>query len=188
MEVTIDRRKQRTRKMLRDALLTLIIERGFDDLTIEDITNQADLRRATFYLHYRDKEELLMTVLRETFAELMRQLEPLRAKDRLAGKTQLETFIVMFRHVGENSDLYRVILNGQGGPRIMREIRQYLADYIQKALRSRPIPADVIANTIVGAELGVMTWWLDTGKPYPPDFMAEMLHRLLLKGVLDVVG
>jgi AcrR family transcriptional regulator len=174
--------------MLRDALLTLIIQRGFDELTIEDITNQADLRRATFYLHYRTKEELLMTVLREIFDDLLRQLEPLRAKDRLAGKTQLETFVILFQHVGENGDLYRVILNGQGGSAIMREIREYLAENVQKALHSAPVPGEVIANTIVGAEIGVMAWWLDNGKPYPPEQMAEMLHRLLLKGVLNMVS
>jgi AcrR family transcriptional regulator len=77
LEEKIDRRKQRTRRMLRDALLALIVEKGYDDLSVQDITEKADLRRATFYLHYADKDELLATVLREIFDALVKELEAL---------------------------------------------------------------------------------------------------------------
>lgn len=192
MEVKVDRRKIRTRKMLHDALISLIIERDFDSLTIEDITNRADLRRATFYLHYKTKDELLLSVLQETFDELVRQMERLITADALAGKTQVETYVVMFRHVSQNSDLYRVILSSQGGAAIARNIRAYLAGHIEKGLqisRQAPvIPIKVLANYMAGAELALITWWVENGQPYPPEQMAEMLQRLILKGVQGVVG
>src|SRR5437868_4937351 len=106
MEVKVDRRKQRTRRMLREALISVILEKGYDAVTIQDITERADLRRATFYLHYKDKDELLMTVLQETFDELVEQIGPFMHGDILAGKTQVEPFRMTFRHVADNADLY----------------------------------------------------------------------------------
>lgn len=192
MDEKTDRRKQRTRRMLREALISLILERGYDALTIQDITERADLRRATFYLHYKDKDELLMTVLQETFDELIREIEPIMKGDVLAGKTQVEPFLVAFQHVGENSDLYRIILGGQGGAAIAQRIRAYLAAVVTRSLRDAPahtlsLPADVIANYLAGAELSLISWWLESGQPYPAQEMAQMAHRLILRGVLDVV-
>ncbi len=192
-EVKLDRRQQRTRRMLRDALISLIVERGFDSLTIQDITDRADLRRATFYLHYATKEELLMTVLRETFDELVQQMEPLRQADALGGKTQVETYAVMLRHVAENAHLYSVILGGQGGAAIARSIREYLAGHVLYALGRLPpadlkLPPEVLANYIAGTELSLISWWLEAGQPYPPDAMAPMLQQLILHGVQSSVA
>ena len=61
-----DRRIQRTRQSLRTALLTLIKEKGYDAISIEEITERANVGRATFYLHYKDKEDLLL----EEFSEM----------------------------------------------------------------------------------------------------------------------
>lgn len=192
MDEKIDRRKQRTRRILREALISLILEQGFDAVTIQDITERADLRRATFYLHYKDKDELLMTVLQEIFDELIQQIEPIMQGDMLAGKTQVEPFRVTFQHVGENSDLYRIILGGQGGAAIAQRIRAYLAAIVARSLRDAPpqsldMPSDVIANYLAAAELGLISWWLESGQPYPAEQMAQMAHRLILHGVLDVV-
>jgi len=192
MDEKIDRRKQRTRRMLREALVSLILERGYEAVTIQDITERADLRRATFYLHYKDKDELLMTMLQETMDALIREIEPMLRGDVLAGKTQVEPFRVTFQHVAENANLYRIILGGQGGGMVAQRIRAYLAALILNNLRAAPagslaIPADVIANHLAGAEMGLIAWWLESGQPYPADAMAQMAHRLILRGVLDVV-
>ncbi len=187
-----DRRKQRTRRMLRDALLVLIVEKGYDDLSVQDITEKADLRRATFYLHYKDKNELLEAVLREIFDELVKELEPLIQSDALGGKTQVETFAVMYRHIAANSRLYQIILGGQGGAATSRGIREYLAQHTLAMLKRLPqkqvsMPIDVLANYMAGAELSLMTWWLEDGQQYPVEQMAAMTQQLILKGVLATV-
>jgi AcrR family transcriptional regulator len=192
MEATIDRRKQRTRRMLRDALIGLILERGYDAVTIQDITERADLRRATFYLHYKDKDELLMTVLQETFDELVTEIGPAMQGDILGGKTQIEPFRMTFQHVADNANLYRIILGGQGGAAIARRIQAFLAALVMNSLRAAPpqalrLPEDVIANFLAGAELSLIGWWLNSGQSYPVDDMARMAQQLILRGVLDVV-
>ena len=188
LEEKIDRRKQRTRRMLRDALLALIVEKGYDDLSVQDITDKADLRRATFYLHYTDKDQLLTAVLKEIFDELVVELEPLIQSDSLGGKTQVETFAVMYRHLAANSQLYSIILGGQGGAVVARGIRDYLARHTLVMLKKLPpanvkMPVDVLANYMAGAELSLMTWWLEAGQPYAIDEMAAMTQGLILNGV-----
>lgn len=186
MEKSLDRRVVRTRQMLREALISLILERGYDKLTVNDITDRADLRRATFYLHYRDKDDLLLATLQETFDDLARQLEPVANNDHLGGKSELSTYLVIFQHVAENSRLYRAILGGQAGAAIARRIRAYLAHHVSRGFRPSHdllVPADVLANYIAGAEVALIQWWLESEMPYPPEVMADMAQRMLLHGV-----
>lgn len=192
MEKKLDRRVIRTRRMLHDALIELIRERGYDAITIQDITERADLRRATFYLHYHDKEALLLAALEETFDELAQQIEPVMQGDALGGKTQLAVFLVTFKHVENNRDLYRIILGGQGAAPITRRIREYLAGHVLGGLSVlKPekigVPPEVLANYIAAAELGLITWWLEHGSLYTTEQMAAMAHRLVLNGALGVL-
>lgn len=188
----IDRRVQRTRAQLRDALLALIVERGYDDLSIQDITDKADLRRATFYLHYKDKEELLLTVLSESFDGLVRQMEPIHQSDVLAGKTHVEAFLVTFKHAEANAKLYRVLLNSHCGIVVANRIREYLAALLLNTLKTVPqtyitTPHEVLAQYIAGAELAMITWWLNHDMPYSAEQMAQMVQRLTLRGTLGVL-
>ena len=178
--------------MLRDALLALIVEKGYDDLSVQDITEKADLRRATFYLHYTDKNELLEAVLREIFHELVKELEPLIQRDGFGGKTLLETFVVMYRHIAANSRLYKIILGGQGGATTTRGIRAYLAGHTLAMLKRLPsaqvsMPVDVLATSMAGAELSLMTWWLESDQPYRVEQMAAMTQQLILRGVMEAI-
>lgn len=189
----LDRRTQRTRRLLCEALVALIVERGYADLSIQDITDRADLRRATFYLHYKDKDELLIAVLRETFDALARQLEAESSSDALAGKTYLKTYRLMFAHVAENAVLYRTILSGQVGAMVSRSIREYLAGHVRRALSAQDsnafgLPDEVIAHYVAGVELSLITWWLENGQPFDIVTMAEMTQCLVLKGVMGSPG
>jgi AcrR family transcriptional regulator len=188
----LDRRVVRTRQMLREALISLILERGYDNLTINDITTRADLRRATFYLHYDDKEDLLLATLEATFDDLVRQLEPASNGDMLGGKSKVSTFLVTFEHVAENSRLYRAILGGQAGAAITRRIRAYLARHIIRELPHPAsaellVPAEVLANYIAGAEVALIQWWLESDMPYSAREMAGMAQQMLLYGAQGCV-
>jgi len=165
-EASQDRRIQRTRGLLRGALLAMIVERDYDSLRIEDITERANLRRATFYMHYRDKQELLLDALAETFAALASATEHVMASDSIGGKTQREAYRVIFAHVAEHHVLYRNTLNGQSGAFIAKYIRGYLAGFIQRGLDAVPpenlqVPADILSKHIAGAELALITSWLE---------------------------
>lgn len=106
-----DRRTRRSRRVLGAALVELVLERGFTALTVEDITERADVARATFYAHFRDKEDLFARVTQDLLAELSERLAPAVADNAIGftGKPVLE----MLRHAREERDLYRIVLRGR---------------------------------------------------------------------------
>lgn len=192
MKQELDRRVQRTRQLLRDALMELILEKGYDAITIQDITDRANLARATFYLHYQDKEELLVKSLEAVFEDLVSQMPP-------PGQWPLSDngpIAVAFNHTAENADLYRIILSRQGRTTVPRRIRSYIAgyaeqfieDYLAETGTTPLVPVDVLANYIAGSLLAMVAWWLESDMPYAPEEMVQMYHRLVIFGVARIMG
>src|SRR6476620_1774100 len=72
-----DRRTRRTKRLLKDALVALVLEHGYDNVTVEDITEHADLSRATFYKYHRDKQALLEQIVNALPRDLSERLAPL---------------------------------------------------------------------------------------------------------------
>jgi AcrR family transcriptional regulator len=185
-----DPRVIRTRQMLRTALVALILEKGYDAITVQDITDKAGLRRATFYLHYKDKEELLLSTLVEVFDSLVMQFEPLDLP-MMSPECEKAVHLIIFRHAEEHADLYRSIFGGSGSMTIVRYVREYLARKIRENLEAipegeLPLPVDVVANYLATVKLNMAIWWLETGMPYSVEQMAEMCTALTLNGLPEM--
>jgi AcrR family transcriptional regulator len=188
----LDRRVERTRKLLQASLLALIVEQGFDGLRIEDITERANLRRATFYMHYKDKVELLFSALEVTFATLVEATEHYAADNGLGWKTHYEAYLLTFQHVEQNHVLYKALLNSQSGTQVIRHIHDYLAEMILKGISRSPtfpatVPDEVLAHYIAGTELAMVMWWIEHDRPYPVDQMARMVYTLMLNGIKSLI-
>jgi AcrR family transcriptional regulator len=196
MDKKPDRRTSRTRRQLRDSLLSLVLEKGYDTVTVEEITARADLGRTTFYLHYRDKEELLLESIDsmvDGMVEMFSQL-PLSAwKPGLHPEQALHTPIqFIFEHAASHADLYRIILRGEGRSQATERLREIIVRAANRFLevrlaRERPeihpvIPLEVFANYFAGSLLGIVTWWLENNLPYPPEQMAEMFEMMFFQG------
>jgi len=194
-----DRRINRTRRMLKDALLSLILEKGYDAVTVEDITERADLGRTTFYLHYKDKEDLLLESIETIANELVKYISQSNllpvATD--SGPQPSERYMpaiqLVFRHAGENEVLYRIILRGEGAVLASERIRSIInatANQIMRArLKENPpdvqplIPLEVLSNYFAASLLGLVTWWLESNMPYPAEQMADIFRRLFFEGI-----
>lgn len=200
-----DRRVNRTRRSLREALMALILEKGYDAVTVEDITSRADTGRTTFYLHYRDKEELLLESINEVVDDLFAQVSQMPMADwKLPGEgTREETLypspiLLIFQHAAENADLYRVVLRGEGTSKIQNRIRTSIAEAVAEFLRLKSewdaislhptVPVEVFANHFAGSLLGILTWWLETDMPYPAEKMAELYQRMVFSSAGEVLG
>lgn len=188
-----DRRIQRTRQLLRDALISLILEKGYDAVTVQEITERANLGRATFYIHYNNKEELLLSNLHEVFNDLKARFGEPSREQFLAPDQTLRA--IPFQHALENRDLYRVTLfSEQGTAAIMRGIREYIANELKTRMEAilaegeMPLPAEVVANYLAGAMLALIGWWLEHDTPYSPDMMAEMYQQLTLPTLSMMLG
>jgi AcrR family transcriptional regulator len=200
-----DRRTSRTRRLLKDALFALILEQGYDAVTIEDITERADLGRTTFYLHYRDKEQLFLESIDAIAEDLVEQIAHLNGVfaggDRLRLPADMEPgipILLVFRHAADNARLYRILLRGEGGPKATRRFTQIISDlsgeYIQNRIAAAGgnitplIPLNLFSSYLAGAILTLITWWLENDLPYTPEDMAGMFQRLFFQGTRHALG
>ena len=176
-------RIRRTQKLLRDALVELIEERGFEALTVSEITARALVSRAAFYRNYHDKYDLVEKI----FAEAMGKL--LNTVGDLGQEHPAEIWVRFFEHIAEYERLYRALLGKNGSPWFVRKMRAALAGLINERgqLPHGPIGGDqpthsfadaFVPDLVSALFVEAITWWLEQGRPYPPREIATRTARL----------
>ena len=186
----MDRRVRRTRKLLGQALLELVQQKKYEQITIQNITDHADLNRATFYLHYGSKEELLADSLEGLFDALVQQIAVITAEKPIWESPEADEMV--FAHVAEHADLYRVLLGENGLGYVINRIIDYIAHFSEQQLRADlgamelVAPVEIIACHVAGSLYALLTWWLTNDMPYTPRQMAEMTTRLCVTGTMPV--
>ena len=200
-----DRRTRRTRQALEQALLELIEEQSYEVITIQQITDRANIGRATFYLHYADKEQLLLATLQRLTDDLVRSLPSLKAQDLLAEDRTLLNAV--FQHVARYRRLYRALLGEHGPALVLRRLHDYLAEQIEQrivapllreaseaseacedAAQGPHAPESFLAAYLSGALLASVTWWLDRDCQESPEEMALLVLRVNRSGLLQTLG
>ncbi len=186
-----DRRIQRTQYMLNAALFALIMERGYDAITVQDITERANVGRATFYLHYKDKEELLSASLKQLVNALTQYVEP----NTGSPATYKTLSVRVFQHVAQHHDLYHALLGESGPPIILIRMRRYLAELIQNyvilpliARGKAGVDPELLAAHAAGSLIALLIWWLDHNLEQSAEEMGTMFWRLMTPGIEDVLG
>jgi AcrR family transcriptional regulator len=181
-----ERRRRKTRRQLVDASVALVLEKGYEAVTIQDITDRADLGRGTFYLHFKDKEESVWSAiedgLRATEEDAHRQFP-----DGLPSQPEFYAYRNIFRHAEKNKDLYKVMLCGQGSAVMTARVQAHLVEELQRDLSVLPpdvfleirIPESILAQVITGAVIQLVRWWLETPNTYSVDDMAGLLYTAL---------
>lgn len=193
----LDRRVRRTRRRLRDALIQLILKKGYDNVTIQDITDAADLSRATFYLHYKDKDELLAGSLEEMFDELMASVKDIMLRRKVDVEDKNPPSLPAFQHVADYAELYKSLLGDKGVSSVMNRILAYIARISEEQFLllvdeserdALPVPIEVAARHLAGALYSMVAWWIESDMPYPPEDMARMFHQLTVPSILAAIG
>lgn len=197
MNKKTDRRIERTRTLLRDALMGLVVEKGYDTITIQDIADRANVARTTFYLHFRDKDELLFESIREIFDTLMSSMPSKTWEDvGIEGTTTDPTDPADFEHIAQHADFYRTLLGENGSAKFLFRLRKYLADLILQQWQGLKLPEGhetrfpdaFTAYYCAGGLIGLFVWWLETGLPRTPEEMSRMSYEITLYGALHGFG
>jgi len=182
-ERKIDRRILRTRKLLWEALIALIQEKDYSEITIQDIADRANVNRVTFYLHYRDKQDLLVKSVEVIFAELAAKTTPLTG-EAFRLDVPPEGMTLVYRYIAENARFYRIILGENGIPFVVDRFRKYLASLTIQRFRMVAAPGsqarvslEVVSEYAAGSIVGLITWWLENNLPIPPE---EFAYQTLL--------
>jgi AcrR family transcriptional regulator len=181
-----DRRIQRTRKLLQDALLALILEKNYEDLTVQDVIDRANVGRSTFYAHFQDKEALLLSEF-ETFQTLF---EHHLLSQPATDTSPWSLSLVMFQHAQSNRQLYTALAGKQGGSPALAYLQKYLSTLLRAHLKQQitkkepaQIPPEILAHYLVSAFMSLLTWWLDNNLPYTAERMNDMFCQLTKPGV-----
>lgn len=188
----VDRRVRRSRRLLRDALFSLILEKEYPAITIKEITERADVAYITFFRHYDDIDELLMEGLGKLLAELQSRIEK-AAQEAQEDPQDVMEGRVIFEHVQEQSDLYTILLKSQGAHQIRKRVRDKIASLYRTTCRPLQedqgiVPGDVAANHIATSILALIEWWLEHDMDYPVERMAQIYYRLILSATLGAVA
>lgn len=174
-----DRRVARTRRLLKAALIELIDEQPYEQITIRDITDRADIGYATFFRHYDGVDDLML----EIFTGIVEEIESLPDKH---GEDLFEQEgYLLFEHVSKNQSLYRGILDSHT---FTRKLRNHIRNIVRKHLdghaeeiSSSPIPIEIAAQHMVSSLLGLIDWWLTEDAPYSLERMAMIYDRLIIQ-------
>jgi AcrR family transcriptional regulator len=186
-----DRRSQRTQRILLEALVSLLQEKRYDVITVQDIIDRADVGRSTFYAHYQDKEDLMAGVL----VHMMDVLSGMEGQQSETGSPRLLPVRELFEHVQQNQQLFKGVARGHGLELFSEKAQEYwsqkvaaeLHAYLPEGQQSK-VPIPVMAHFVSGTLVMMMRWWLDNKMPYSPQEMDEMLRRLVLPGIQNNLG
>ena len=178
-----DRRAQRTRQTLSQALIALIQEKRYAAITVQDICDRANVGRSTFYAHYQDKDDLLASNFQQMMESLGSQVEWRDSQFRFP-------IAPLFQHVQEHHHLYKALAWGGGFDVLLRAGQQQWRAQIEKHLamslppeRLPALPLDVITVYLAGTLQTMLLWWLERKMPYAPERMDEMFQQLVMPGV-----
>jgi AcrR family transcriptional regulator len=178
----VQRRVARTKAAIEDAFVQLVLERGYDQVTVEDITDRADLARATFYTHYPNKEAVQFSVFNRLTEDLVQRLAtgPRNVVHR-------DTIQAAYRQAAEMPDLYRACLND---PRTRQAHLSTLSRYAEQNFRDRltargkqpRVPVPVMARAFAGAHVAILEAWLAGELDGDVEELAHMTLDLLIYG------
>lgn len=173
-----DKRVRRTQRLLSEALIELTAEIGYESISIRDLTERAEIGYATFFRHYKSKDELLHAMLMDFIEELVALLP--RFEQMVE---PYERGMILFQYVDKHTDIFRVLIGSQGSSAVTRSLKQLAVDKTCELLDAElhdSIPTELAAHVLISGIVGMISWWLDNDKPYEPAKMAEMYYRLLL--------
>ncbi len=179
-EVSPARPRARTRAGLYGALLSLLEEKTFEQVTVRDITTRAQVGYATFFRHYPDKEALLHDLAEQQISQLLAMTLPiLYTVDRHASVKALCAF------VWEHRQLWKALLTGGAAGilkgEFVRQAQQLAARQSSPASR---IPTDLRVLVPVSSTIEVLAWWLAQREPLPAARIAEFLDELVVAPVM----
>jgi len=187
----VDRRIRRTQRSLANAFIALALEKEYEEITIQEITDRADIGYRTFFRHYSDKEELLRSVLGEMLEELRDLMGPPQRElfsDPNFKASDWQNGQAIFQHVQENSDLYRVLMRSE------RSLVDSVIDFTSQEIKAQigfldvsDIPIEIIANHMVSSTLALVRWWLLTDLSCPIEVMGEYAFILTAKPIREII-
>jgi AcrR family transcriptional regulator len=196
-----DLRVIRTKESIRDALVELIDEKGFEALTVKDITTRAKINRGTFYAHYQDKFDLMTKCEDEIMYEMSRiakQIFPgvlASLETDSSASAPFPLVVSLFEYLNENSAFMRAVLGPKGDLSFQTRLKAFMWKTLFGSNPESPlkeeqllVPGQYLSSYVASAHIGVIQQWLDSGRKESPQEMAHILSTITVNGPFFAAG
>lgn len=186
-----DPRVRRTRRLLREAMVSLIVEKDYGSITIRDVTGRAEVAYITFFRHFESLDDLLMEVLEEGLTELQNHIETLAEQSETSALAMEGKLI--FEYIKQNADLFRILFKSQSVTRVRKKVVQNIAVIFQKACAplarsNNQLAVNIMSNHIATSLLALIEWWLENNMNPPPAEMGKVYKSLIIDSTMGVVS
>lgn len=174
----VDRRILKTQEALKTAILELMTEKSFDDITIQDLSDRANVSRGTIYLHYMDKYDLLDKLIQT-------HIEELRVRCAAAADLDFVTGSVIWTEYFEsNYAFFSTMLASKGAPFFRTRFLEFLIEEFQDEVdnaqgKNEGLNKDLVVQFVASSYVGVVEWWFTNERPVTHIVLAEQLGGLL---------
>ena len=187
----VDPRVRRTRRLLRDALVALILEKDFASISIKEITDRADVAYITFFRHFESLDQLLMEVLDEGLTELLAHIETL-AKQSETSALETEGRLI-FEYIEQKADLFHILFKSQSVTRVRKKVVRNIAAIFQKSClpltrSGNEVTVAITSNHIATSLLSLIEWWLDNKMTPSPAQMGKVYKSLIIDSTVGAVS
>lgn len=192
-----DLRVKRSKKMILDAFVALVEEKGYDRITVQEISDRAMINRTTFYAHFQDKQDLYDSILQTSIQSFISVFQPshLVQGNRVKIKEIEQTFTKIYEQIRENKKFFLMILHSSGTDTLHKQIVQtFTATYpevlkqLQVTESAMEIPVDLIIEFITSIFIGTIRWWTTSETTMEPNELAKLTIKLVRNGHLKVMG
>jgi AcrR family transcriptional regulator len=182
-----DRRIQRTRALLQNALVSLMIEKAYESITVQEIIDRANVGRATFYAHFADKSALLTSRLEDLRVALLRKQREALSKPG-NGIRAFSFSRAMLEHASESLTVWRGIAGRESGAFVMARIQDILAELVRNdvaalGLTRKSSEREALVQHLTGGFVALMVWWLNGGAQVSVNEIDERFTKLALEGL-----
>lgn len=197
MTKRIDLRVKRTNKMIIDAFFELVEEKGYESVTIQDIAKKAMINRATFYAHFKDKQDLY----EQMFDFAIDAFTSVIDSDQTITKNQIEIKKIeylltnIYINIQENKKFFLTIMDG-GSNELLRKKLAYIisekySDIFQRLKIKEndiEVPIDFIIEYMTSIFVGTLHWWITSNTDMSPKDLAQLVVKLVGNGHLTILG
>ena len=184
--MTQDRRVRRTQKLLGDALIAEALEKGYKNITIQDVTNRADVGYRTYFRHFNGLDELLVSVAQDSLDQFYEILDLPLPGELIENPIEFFQTIgtTLFQHIQDNQQSFSFLLLDDSlrfvlDPVLERACKK--AEAILAGLPQENIPAGVAANHIISSTVSLIRWWLENDTPHSPVKAGQIFTDLIIQ-------